>query len=143
MDYERIELLSRKLYNPRVETRLRTANSILFKLESGIFLKDDMKFSSCISILLEGITNSFAITLQSCSENDLMNNKKEAYQLVSLLLSIVQHITKMPNKFSFTSACSNVLNHLYQMKMIQCLDSKLVNLIDEVNYSSNHIIKFF
>jgi hypothetical protein len=127
MDYERIEILSKKLYNARIDIRLRTASNILFKLESGILDKDAVTRSSCISTLLSGILNSLSLLLQSAEE--LVDPAKEPHTLLTQLLQILRQLYVSPAQQIAVEPATQVLDKLYQLKACD-LDDKTQQALD-------------
>ena len=132
MDYERIEQLSRKLSNARVDIRLRTASNLLFKLESGIFDKDAITHSTSMTTLMDGVHSSLAFVLEN--SEDLSDNAKEAHQLLTVLLSIMKSISINPARQISIEPSTRILEQLYQMKNMTGLDGKLSKSIEEVTH---------
>ena len=130
MDYERIEALSKKLHSARLDVRLRTASNLLFKLESGIFDKDAIAHSTCLTNLLEGVHKSLAFLLENPTE--LTDHSKEPYQLLQVLLSIVRLTVKDPSQSISLDVSSRILEQLYQFKNSGCTDGQADKFIEEV-----------
>jgi hypothetical protein len=130
MDYERIELLSKKLSNARADVRLRTASNLLFKLERGIFDKEAVVHSTSMLNLLDGIYKSLAIIIKS--PKDLENIGTESYQLLSLLLSILKALVLNPAREIAAEPTAKILEQIYQIKALENIDGKLSKLLDEV-----------
>jgi len=130
MDYERIEALSKKLHSVRLDVRLRTASNLLFKLESGIFDKDAIAHSACLTNLLEGVYKSLAFLLESPAE--LTDHSKEPYQLLQVLLSIVRLTVKDPSQSISLDVTSRILEQLYQFKNSGNTDGQADKFIEEV-----------
>lgn len=146
MDYDRVEILAKKLLHPRMEIRLRSASSILFKLESGIFDRRDIAQASFRCTLLDGVNKSISIIIsQQSTIEHLADATSETYQLVLLLLSILKLAThqqqlSIPERRSSTddsTSCTMILDHLYSMKAISGIDNKLNKMLDEV---AHHMI---
>ena len=130
MDYERIEALSKKLHNSKLDIRLRTASNMLFKLESGIFDKDAIAHSTCLTNLLEGVHKSLAFLLESPAE--IVDHSKEPYQLLKVLLSIVRLTVKDPSQSITLDVSSRILEQLYQLKNSGSTDGQADKCIEEV-----------
>ena len=140
MDYDRVEILVKKLLHPRMEIRLRSASSILFKLESGIFDRRDIAQASFRCTLLDGVNKSISIIISQPTIDHIADATSETYQLVLLLLSILKLATyqrqlSIPERRSSTddnTSCTMILDQLYSMKAVSGIDNKLNKMLDEV-----------
>ena len=130
MDYERIEQLSKKLHTARIDVRIRTASNLLFKLESGIFDKDAMSHSTCMTTLLDGIHKSLEFVLQNAG--DLSDHSKETYELLGLLLSLLKSTATDPSRSIAIDSATKVLDQLYLLKNVENLNGKLQKTLEEV-----------
>lgn len=130
MDYERIESLSKKLHTARIDVRIRTASNLLFKLESGIFDKDTISHSTCMSTLMDGINKSLEFILQNSA--DLADHSKEAYELLGLLLSLIKSTAADPSRNIAIDSATKVLDQLYQLKNVESVKGKLQMTLEEV-----------
>ena len=129
-----MEALSKKLFHPRVEIRLRSASSILFKLECGIFNQRDIRHDILRCSLLDGVNKSISILLHSTTDH-IVDSTSEYYQLVLLLLSIVRFVYQStPLNLASMDISTMILGHLYKMKSISDIDNKLGKSLDEVHY---------
>jgi len=133
MDYDRVEILAKKLRHPRIEIRLRSASSILFKLESGIFDRRDVAQASVRCTLLDGVKESISIVLLNSTIDHIADATSETYQLVILLLTILRltHLST-PESRSYTDTSTMILDQLYSMKAVNGIDNKLKKMLDEV-----------
>lgn len=144
MDYDRVEILAKKLLHPRMEIRLRSASSILFKLESGIFDRRDIAQASFRYTLLDGVNKSISIiTSQQSTIGHIADATSETYQLVLLLLSILRLATYQRQLSSSSStddstSCTMILDQLYSMKAVTGIDNKLNKMLDEVGTRTSH-----
>lgn len=133
MDYERVEQLSKKLSNTRVEIRLRSASNLLFKLDSGIFDQGVLAKSSCIATLLEGVLRSLDLIVQNQSE--LLDPTNDAGRLLTTLMQLV---IRTPVPDSVRPACvatsSKILEIIYQLKTLDGLASSVVKSLEQVRF---------
>lgn len=142
MEYERVDLLAKKLSNPRIEVRLRTANNILFKINNGLFDKGESAAKACIESLLEGVHCSLSLLLLDPeSLKDVLN---DCYKLFSLLLSIIVFVTqKSKSEISLMESTIKILELLHTVTLIEGLDSKLCSSVEEVTFAYFRCFLFF
>ena len=145
MDYERLELLSKKLSDARIDIRLRTASNLLFKIESGIFDKDVLSQSVCMTSLQNGILDSLSLMAQR--PTDLVNMNNETSILLEKLLTLINAINLIDHgRQGSAEIASKILELLYQLKTVEGLSERLLSTLDSVGmfYSvHNHIISYF
>ena len=129
-DYTRIEKLSENLYNARFEIRLREASNLLSKFECGIVDKNAFARSTSLPILLDGINRSLTFILEN--PDQLHDHSKEPYQLLQVLLSLVQTTVLDPTNSISIKESTQILQQLYQLRAIKSTDGQVDRSIEEV-----------
>ena len=132
MDLDRIEQLTKKLLNERLEVRLRAAKNLLFKVESGLLDNTSLHLVTCGTSLLDGISGSLELISKEAS-SDLVDAQPEATQLVEVLLQLLlqEPAIGVAKKHSMATA-GKILETLYQLKALDGLRPNIIYLIEQV-----------
>lgn len=130
MDYDRVEQLSKKLYNARIETRFKSASNLLFKIESGI-ADGIFAESTCTATLLDGILQSLKYIVDR--PTDLIDLESKVGELLAVLLKLVRQVPVADHSRQATvEISSKILEILYQLKNFDGLTNSLIDSIDQV-----------
>lgn len=130
MDYERIDQLSKKLFDARIETRLRSAQNLLFKIDSNL-ASDALADPNCVVKVLDGVLRSLKLLLES--QDELSDTSSRTGQLLQSLLELVQ---KVPVPVQVRQSCidvsTSILDTLYKIKNREGLSTTLASSLEKV-----------
>lgn len=127
MDDVRIEKLSEKLHNARIDGRIGTAKNLLSKMKMGILNAD----APCMGKLVDDIHKSLEFIVQDFA--DPPNRSPDMFELLGLLLSLLKSAAVDPTKI--TDTASKILEQLYLLKNTENLNGVLQKSLEEVSQS--------
>jgi len=133
MDYEKIEAVSKRLGDARINIRLRLPTDLLEKLEIGVIDEDADTNSASLTTqttLLSGVHEAIALILEN--PNDLADRNKESNDLLQALLSIVKETVKDPSRSNSINISTMILEQLYFLKETEDDVGTIRTAIDDV-----------
>jgi hypothetical protein len=130
MDYERVEQLSKKLFDVRIETRARSASNLLFKIESNL-ATEALADGACVVKLLDGILQS--LQLIASNPSDLTGIDSNVPQLLENLLRLLQ-VVPVPVHIRQTCVETNtkILEVIYQLGAVEGIGAGLKTSLEKV-----------
>jgi hypothetical protein len=130
MDHERVEQLSKKLFDARIEIRARSASNLLFKIESNI-AAEALADGACVVKLLDGILQS--LQLIASNPSDLTGIDSNVPQLLENLLRLLQ-VVPVPDHIRQTCVETNtkILEVIYQLGTVERIGAGLKTSLEEV-----------
>ena len=131
-EVEKIEQLLPKLVHFLPDVRLRAANNLLFKLESGLLGNILFNNATYVQLLVEGVNNSIKMIV-STDEWKTEAGSTEARTLEVLFVTIKQMVKYNSGSDAVSMSYVPLLKKLYNILSLKAIDASAMNALKEVS----------